>query len=70
MCANYTDFKKVLEAEPICPMCEAEVPPMSVKISDDPATDFKNLVNLFKDPTAKEEENEDSEDEEDNLLKD
>jgi len=55
MCANYSDLKRVLEAEPVCPMCAGNVPPMSVKISDDPAADFKALINLMKDPTDKEE---------------
>jgi WD repeat-containing protein 19 len=73
MCANFSDFKRVLEASPECPMCEAHVPPMSIKISDDPQADFKALVTLMKDPTETKEEGEenggdlDSDDEE--LLK-
>jgi hypothetical protein len=70
MCCNLTDMKKVLEAEPICPMCENNVPPMSVRIADDPPAEFKALVALMKDPTATNEEEgenagemEDSEDE-------
>lgn len=68
MCSNYTDFKKVLESDPTCPMCEQQVHPMAVKISEDPATDFKNLVNLFKDPTAKDDEGEGEDSEEDDML--
>lgn len=56
MCANYSDFKKVLEADPVCPMCEAQVPPMTVKIADDAAAEFKALVALMKDPTDNKEE--------------
>lgn len=73
MCANFSDFKRVLEASPECPMCEAHVPPMSIKISDDPQSEFKALVTLMKDPTETKEEGEenggdlDSDDEE--LLK-
>lgn len=52
MSCNYSEMKKVLEAEPLCPMCNGNVPPMSVKISDDPQADFKALINLMKDPTA------------------
>lgn len=51
MCAIYSEFKKVLETDQICPMCEAHVPPMTVKISEDPASEFKNLIALMKDPT-------------------
>jgi len=48
MVARYSEFKKVLEAEPVCPMCEQQVPPMSVKISDDSQAEFKALVSLMK----------------------
>jgi len=40
MCANYSDLKAVLEKSPECPMCEAAVSPMAIKISDDPLADF------------------------------
>jgi hypothetical protein len=33
MCCNYGDMRKVLEAEPICPMCEKHVDPMQIMIS-------------------------------------
>jgi hypothetical protein len=56
MCANYSQLKRVLEAEPICPMCEASVPPMSVKLSDDSTADFKALVALMKEQVAEDEE--------------
>jgi len=39
-------------------MCEAHVPPMSVKICEDPATEFKNLISLMKDPTDTKKEDE------------
>ena len=60
MFANYTDLKRVLEASPECPMCEAQVPPMTIKISDDPQADFKALVTLMKDPTETKEEGEEN----------
>lgn len=56
MCANYSDFKRVLEADPVCPMCEAQVPPMSVKISDDAAGEFKALAALMKEPQDNKDE--------------
>ena len=44
-------------------MCEQQVPPMSVKISDDAAGEFKALVQLMKDaPEANEEDAEERED--------
>lgn len=56
MQAIYSDFKKVLEADQICPMCEAHVPPMSVKISENPEAEFKALMSLMKDPTDNKQE--------------
>lgn len=56
MCANYSELKRVLENDPVCPMCEAQVSPMSIKISDDPAGEFKALVALMKDPTDNKDE--------------
>ena len=58
MCCNLSDMKRVLEAEPICPMCDQNVPPMTVRIADDAPAEFKALVALMKDPTATEEEGE------------
>ncbi len=49
MCANYSELKKVVENEPVCPMCEQPVAPMAIKIAEDPAAEFKSLVNLMKD---------------------
>ena len=71
MCANHSELKRVLEAEPICPMCEQNVPPMSVRIADDAQAEFKALVALMKDPTATEEEGENGgelEDSEDDAI--
>jgi len=36
MCANYSDFKKIIENSPECPMCETTVNPMDIKIANDP----------------------------------
>jgi hypothetical protein len=49
MSCNYTDMKRILEAEPLCPICDKAVPPMSVTISAHPEADFKALVELMKD---------------------
>ena len=51
MPANYTEMKRVLEGEPVCPMCAAEVMPIQVKISDNAEGEFKDLMNLMKDST-------------------
>jgi len=69
MCGIYTELKKVLEADPTCPMCEQPVPPMNVKISDNCEGDFKGLVALMKDPTdTKDEEKDDDLDSDDREL--
>ena len=39
-------------------MCDAQLNPMSIKISEDPSAEFKNLVTLMKDPTANDEDDE------------
>ena len=49
MCCNYTDMKRVLEAEPVCPICDKPVAPMSVVISNNPEGEFKALCELLKD---------------------
>jgi len=49
MCCNYSDMKRVLENEPVCPICDKQVPPMSVKISDNSESELKALVELMKD---------------------
>ena len=48
MPAIYSDFKRLLEADPTCPMCEQQIEPMSVKISDDSLGEFKSLVAMMK----------------------
>eukprot|EP00806_Schmidingerella_arcuata_P004714 Macronucleus_5278.p1 GENE.Macronucleus_5278~~Macronucleus_5278.p1 ORF type:complete len:175 (+),score=54.47 Macronucleus_5278:1-525(+) len=64
MPCNYTEMKRMLEAEPVCPMCAAEVMPMQVKISEDAEAEFKELMQLMKDSTEPEpsEENAEGED--------
>jgi len=37
-------------------MCEAHVPPMSVKIDENPESEFKALMSLMKDPTDNNQE--------------
>lgn len=60
MSCNYTDMKRILEAEPVCPICDKNVPPMSVTISAHPEADFKALVELMKDSgPSKDDQNED-----------
>jgi WD repeat-containing protein 19 len=57
MAANYTDYKRMLESEPICASSGLDVNPMQLKISDDPQKEFKDLTDLLKDSTnAKEDE--------------
>jgi hypothetical protein len=67
MPAIYPDFKRLLEAEPICPMCEQNVPAMSITLASDPEAEFKALTALMKDsgPNDGNEEGEGEEDEED-----
>lgn len=48
MSANYSEFKRVLENEGTCPMCEEPVQPMQVKIADNPEAEFKALAALMK----------------------
>lgn len=64
MPANYSELKRVLESEPICPMCEQNVPPMSITLSSDPEGEFKALTALMKE-SGPSDENEEGEDEED-----
>ena len=47
--ANYSDFKRLLEFEPVCPMCEQNVPAMSITLASDPEAEFKALTSLMKD---------------------
>ena len=68
MCANYSDFKKVLESDPTCPMCETNIPAMSVKLSEDASGEFKALMALMKEPAGPEEDNNEEESSDDALL--
>jgi len=54
MPANYTELKKVLESEAICPMCNAEVMPIQVKVVENAEQEFKDLMALMKDSTEPE----------------
>lgn len=65
MPAIYPDFKRLLEAEPICPMCEQNVPAMSITLASDPEAEFKALTALMKDSGDTEDKEEGEEDEED-----
>jgi hypothetical protein len=53
-------MKRILEAEPVCPICDKQVAPMSVTISNNAEGEFKSLVELMKDsgPQDDEESNE------------
>ena len=44
-------MKRLLEAEPVCPICSNEVLPIQVKISDDAQAEFKELMSQLKDST-------------------
>jgi hypothetical protein len=61
MCCNYTDMKRILEADPVCPICDKPVAPMSVTISSNAEVEFKALVELMKDsgPQADEKSGDD-----------
>ena len=65
MCCNYTDMKRILEAEPVCPICDKPVAPMAVTVSSNPEAEFKALVELMKDsgPSKDDEENNDQDEE-------
>ena len=65
MLCNYTEMKRILEADQQCPMCTANVPPMSLRMSDNPEADFKALADLMKDSGPQTDE--DKEDEEDDI---
>jgi WD repeat-containing protein 19 len=56
MVCNYSEMKRVLEADPVCPICDKQVMPMSVTISSNAEQEFKSLVELMKDsgPSAEE----------------
>lgn len=63
MPANYSELKRVLENEPVCPMCEQNVSPMSITLASDPEGEFKALTALMKEsgPSDGNEEGEDEE---------
>lgn len=63
MPANFSDFKRLLENEAICPMCEQNVPPMSITLASDPDGEFKALTALMKE-SGPQDGNEDGEGEE------
>lgn len=66
MPALYSMFKRLLETDPMCPMCEANVPPVSLILSSEPENEFKALTALMKDSGPDEDKkNEDGEDEDD-----
>ena len=46
--AVYSDLKRSLESEPTCPMCEQNVPAMSITLASDPEAEFKALTALMK----------------------
>jgi hypothetical protein len=67
--AIYSDFKRLLENEPVCPMCEQNVPAMSITLASDPEAEFKALTALMKDSgpneAAEDAEGEGDDDDED-----
>ena len=67
MACNYSEMKRVLEAEPECPMCNQGVQPMELRLSDDANAEFRTLMELMKDsgPTGDEEEKKSDEGEDD-----
>ena len=71
MPAIYSEFKKMLENEPVCPMCEANVPAISVSLASDPEAEFKALTALMKDsgPDDEEKGGDDDEEDEDDIIR-
>jgi hypothetical protein len=67
MPANFSDFKRLLENEPVCPMCEQNVPAMSITLASDPEAEFKALTALMKEsgPSDGAEDGGDGDEEED-----
>lgn len=65
MPCNYTEMKRVLEADPSCPMCDKTLEPMEIVIASDPEAEFKALIELMRDsgPSKDEEEEGDGADE-------
>ena len=56
-------MKRILENDPMCPMCDKNVPAMSVTISSNAEAEFKALVELMKDSTNQEEETQEGDNE-------
>lgn len=71
MPGNYSDLKRLLEADPTCPMCEQNVPAISITLSSDPEAEFKALTALMKETGPNEEgegkENGEEEEEDDDV---
>jgi len=61
-------MKRVLESEPVCPICEKPTAPMSVTISDKAEIEFKALVELMKDSGPQADDKEKNGDEEDDDI--
>ena len=57
MPALFPDFKKLIEYENVCPMCEQQIDPMTIILSNEPDKDFKELANLMKDSSPDDEKN-------------
>jgi hypothetical protein len=68
--ANYSDLKKLLEADPTCPMCEQNCPAVSVTMASDPDMEFKALTALMKESRDEETEggNQDEDEEDDEAM--
>lgn len=58
----YTEMNKLVQADPISPMNEQPITPMSLKLADNQEQEFKTLVALMKE-TQEEEKNEEEDDE-------
>lgn len=64
MPCNYTEMRRILEADQSCPMCAKQLDPNSITIAADPEAEFKALVELMRDSNPiKEEEGEEGENE-------
>lgn len=63
MCTNYSEMKKMTEFEPVCPICDAQVAPMSVTIADDVQSEFKAFSELLRDSGPSKEDEEENEEE-------
>ena len=68
MCCNFSEMKRVLEADPLCPMCNTNVPAMNITISNDSQQEFKQLMDLMKDSGPQAGEDEEKEGSDDDKL--